>query len=88
MPLNSMQADSIDVEIIDIDIIDGQSWTVMSEADLVELLVVLASKHEQSKSETNMLQLRRQTGRNFGATLRIWCFRNGAGRCDAELISA
>ena len=75
-------------EIIDIDILDGQAWAVMSEDDLVELLVVLASKHEQSKSEMNMLQLRRQTCRNFGATLRIWCFRNGAGSCDAELISA
>ena len=36
-----MQADSIDVEIIDIDIIDGQAWAVMSEDDLVELLVRL-----------------------------------------------
>jgi hypothetical protein len=29
VPLNSMQADSIDVEIIDIDIIDGQAWAVI-----------------------------------------------------------
>ena len=58
MPLNSRQADSIDVEIIDIDIIDGQAWAVMSEDDLVELLVVLASKHEQSRSETSMMKLR------------------------------
>ena len=58
MPLNSRQADSIDVEIIDIDIIDGQAWAVMSEDDLVELLVVLASKHEQSRSETSMMNVR------------------------------
>ena len=45
-------------EIIDIDIIDGQAWAVMSEDDLVELLVVLASKHEQSKSEMSMMKLR------------------------------
>ena len=45
-------------EIIDIDIIDGQAWAVMSEDDLVELLVVLASKHEQSKSETSMMNVR------------------------------
>ena len=57
MPLNSRQADSIDVEIIDIDIIDGQAWAVMSEDDLVELLVVLASKHEQSRSETSMMNV-------------------------------
>ena len=75
-------------EIIDIDIIDGQAWAVMSEDDLVELLVVLASKHEQSKSETNMLQPRRQTCRNFGATLRIWCLRKVSGSFHAELISA
>ena len=55
---HSRQGASIDVEIIDIDIIDGQAWAVMSEDDLVELLVVLASKHEQSKSETSMSQLR------------------------------
>ena len=53
MPPNSRQADSIAVDIIDIDIIAGQAWAVMSEDDLVELLVVLASKHEQSKSETS-----------------------------------
>jgi hypothetical protein len=58
VPPNSRQADSIDVEIIDIDIIDGQAWAVMSEDDLVELLVVLASKHEQSRSETSMMKLR------------------------------
>jgi len=58
VPLNSIQADSIDVEIIVIDIIDGQAWAVMSEDDLVELLVVLASKHEQSRSETSMMKLR------------------------------
>ena len=58
MPLNSRQVDSIDVEIIDIDILDGQAWAVMSEDDLVELLVVLASKHEQSKSETSMMNVR------------------------------
>ena len=58
MRLNSRQADSIDVEIIDIDIIDGQAWAVMSEDDLVELLEVLASKHEQSRSETSMMNVR------------------------------
>ena len=58
MPLNSRKADSIDVEIIDTDIIDGQAWAVMSEDDLVELLVVLASKHEQSRSETGMMNVR------------------------------
>ena len=58
MLVNSRQADSIDVEIIDIDIIDGQAWAVMSEDDLVELLVVLASKHEQSRSETSMMNVR------------------------------
>ena len=58
MLLNSRQADSIDVEIIDIDIIDGQAWAVMSEDDIVELLVVLASKHEQSRSETSMMNVR------------------------------
>ena len=41
MPLNSRQADSIDVENIDINFIDGQAWAVMSAADLVELLVRL-----------------------------------------------
>ena len=45
-------------EIIDIDIIDGQAWAVMSEDDIAELLVVLASKHEQSKSETSMMTVR------------------------------
>ena len=58
MLINSRQADSIDVENIDIDIIDGQAWAVMSEDDLVELLVVLASKHEQSRSETSMMNVR------------------------------
>ena len=58
MLLNSRQVDSIDFEIICIDIIDGQAWAVMSEDDLVELLVVLASKHEQSKSETSMMNVR------------------------------
>ena len=48
MTLNSRQADSI----------DGQAWAVMSEDDLVELLVVLASKHEQSRSETSMMNVR------------------------------
>ena len=41
MPPNSRQADSIDVDIIDIDIIDRQAWAVMSEDDIVELLVRL-----------------------------------------------
>ena len=41
MPPNNRQADSIDVDIIDIDIIDRQAWAVMSEDDLVELLVRL-----------------------------------------------
>ena len=58
MPLSSRQADSIDIDIIDIDIIDGQAWAVISEDDLVELLVVLASKHEQSRSETSMMNVR------------------------------
>ena len=58
MHLNSRQADSIDVEIIDMDIIDGQAWAVMSEDDLVGILVALASKHEQSRSETSMMNVR------------------------------
>ena len=41
MPPNSRQADSIDVDIVDIGIIDRQAWAVMSEDDLVELLVRL-----------------------------------------------
>ena len=41
MPPKSRQAASIDVDIIDIDIIDRQAWAVMSEDDLVELLVRL-----------------------------------------------
>ena len=41
MPPNSRQVASIDAAIIDIDIIDRQSWAVMSEDDIVELLVRL-----------------------------------------------
>ena len=41
VPPISRQAASIDVDIIDIDIIDRQAWAVMSEDDLVELLVRL-----------------------------------------------
>ena len=41
MPPNSRQVASIDVDIIDIDIIDRQAWAVMTEYDIVELLVRL-----------------------------------------------
>ena len=41
MPPNSRQAASIDVDNIDNDFIYRQAWAVMSEDDLVELLVRL-----------------------------------------------